>query len=489
MNLIKKLGDVQNPDPTKKAYVVTYGQNMGNRTLGLDISIRDFMGISKVRNVATDGEGNDAQRPLDEKHAKGLATHILVGLVQTQILLYKKSGEDIAPFTNLQGKLGNSEYSVLQPLVCNIQNCSRNGDDLEMANITETLTDGTIQALSSVIRVYLGSQQVLSVVDGQHRREGFRIVLEWLEKVVADGEYPLTGIFKPTDTTQKGRKISFEILQFWDDVLNLAFAHTHIKVEVHLGLDQGEERQLFNDLNNKGKPVSKSLSNTYDRSDAVNCFVQEELEPNYINFELLVTDKSNWSEDSGSMLMKDLNPITCMVMFGKTSSKTIKPYQVEERKSLAIMFWQTVQQTPHFGSPGSRAKTILAQPVILKALAKLAFDLGYGKGGLKNEDHLAILWKKIRNGSLDFSHSNIHWRSLTLDSAARKKAHPGVEKYVHVPVGTNLDAGTYDSATGWVRFGSNHNDIYPRIGDLIRFQLGFSPRDTVKKAIKKEAGK
>ena len=486
MNIKRTFGDMKNPDPTKKSYVVTYGDNMGNRTLGLDISIRDLMSISKVRNASTDGEGNDAQRPLDPNHAKGLATHILVGLMQTQILMYKQAKKDVETLVNLQKQLGNSEYAVLQPLVCNIQNCARNGDDLEIEDITEKLADGTSQTLTSVKRVYLGSQQILSVVDGQHRREGFRIVLEWLEKVVSERSYPLAGLFKPKDGLQKGKAIRFEILEFWEDILNLAFGYTHVKVECHLGLDIRGERQLFNDLNNKGKNVSKSLSNTYDRSDAVNCFVQEELKPNNINFNLLVIDKSNWAEDSGSMLEKDLNPITCMVMFGKTSSKTIKPYQVEERKSLAIKFWESVQKTSHFASKGSRTKTILAQPVVLKALAKLAFDLGYGKSGLKNEEHLAILWKKVLKGDLDFSHKNKHWRSLMLDSAARKKEFPGIENYIHVPLGTNLDAGTYDSTTGWVRYGSNHNDIYPRIGDLIRFQLGFDPRDTVKKAIKKD---
>jgi len=60
-----------------------------------------------------------------------------------------------------------------------------------------------------------------------------------------------------------------------------------------------------------------------------------------------------------------------------------------------------------------------------------------------------------------------------------------MENYVHVPLGTNLDAGTFDSKTGWVRFGAKHNDIYPRIGDLIRYHLNFEPRKSVSRAINK----
>ena len=75
-----------------------------------------------------------------------------------------------------------------------------------------------------------------------------------------------------------------------------------------------------------------------------------------------------------------------------------------------------------------------------------------------------------------------------LDNEARKKEFPKLDPYVHVPSGTNLDAGTVDPEFGWVRYGSKHNDILARIGDLIRFQAKLPPRPQVTKAIEKEAG-
>ena len=72
-----------------------------------------------------------------------------------------------------------------------------------------------------------------------------------------------------------------------------------------------------------------------------------------------------------------------------------------------------------------------------------------------------------------------------LDSDEREQRHKGVSEYVHVPVGTNLDAGTYDADNNWVRYGAKHNDIFPRVGDLIWYQLGFNPRPSVTKAIEK----
>ena len=72
-----------------------------------------------------------------------------------------------------------------------------------------------------------------------------------------------------------------------------------------------------------------------------------------------------------------------------------------------------------------------------------------------------------------------------LNTGDREKAHPGISKYVHVPEGTNLDAGTYDVQNNWVRYGSKHNDIYYRIADLIRFKMGWEPRPAVTRALSK----
>ena len=110
-----------------------------------------------------------------------------------------------------------------------------------------------------------------------------------------------------------------------------------------------------------------------------------------------------------------------------------------------------------------------------------------GTPQLKNEKHLSELFVSIASGDLDFSHQNELWRSLFIEKNERERLHPGISQFVHVPIGTNLDAGTFDADNSWVRFGSRHNDIRPRIGDLIRFSLGFNARPTVTKAIAKES--
>ena len=130
--------------------------------------------------------------------------------------------------------------------------------------------------------------------------------------------------------------------------------------------------------------------------------------------------------------------------------------------------------------------SVLQQPIVLQSLAKLAFDLAFGVPNIRDQDGLKLLYAKIQDGSLDFSHENPIWCALFKTSDDRKSAHPGIEKFVHVPIGTNLDAGNFDEENAWVRFGSRHNDIRPRLGDVVRFVVGLKPRDNVTKAIEKE---
>ena len=73
------------------------------------------------------------------------------------------------------------------------------------------------------------------------------------------------------------------------------------------------------------------------------------------------------------------------------------------------------------------------------------------------------------------------WRALMMSDAERLEAFPGLEKYLYIPPETNLDAGVYNEYS--VRFGNRHNDIYPRLGDIIRWKINLSPRPSVQKAL------
>lgn len=53
----------------------------------------------------------------------------------------------------------------------------------------------------------------------------------------------------------------------WNETYDATRSYSTLTVEVHLGLDIEQERQLFHDLNKLGKKVSTSMALEFDSSD------------------------------------------------------------------------------------------------------------------------------------------------------------------------------------------------------------------------------
>ena len=482
----KNLGDIaRTTDSGARPYIALLGDNLGQMTLKFSMPIQSFIELSAVGNrqnieniESLKGEFH-AQRNLIRGHAVGLGRYTLMGLVRSQINDIQKSGIELKPeISKIRETLGNPAYASLQPIVTNIRNCARGGSDLQVREISETNHTPT-----AVYEVMLSQKQRLWVVDGQHRREGFDLVLDFLRKVMRTFRYPKKGLYDPEPNTNK--LISESIHSFWSDIYEMALSRSTISIECHLGLNTEEEQQLFYDLNSKGRRVQQSLAFQYDHTDPLNKFVAEELiEKEILPFKPSEKDTSNWKDDNGTLARKDVNSITCLLGLGKTTSKNCTPALIRGRKDFMIKWWQTVVEIDGFGRANAKTKTVAAQPVVLKALAKLSFDLVHGHKNISDHDSYAVLLRTIEKGGLDFSHENKIWTALMLGPAERREQFPGMEDFVHVPVTTNLDAGVVDTANGWVRFGSKHNDIYPRLGDIIRWKVGLKARPSVTKAIK-----
>ncbi|MDB3965607.1 DNA sulfur modification protein DndB [Amylibacter sp.] len=480
----KTLGDLNNQvDSTGRWHHVLIGDNLGRRTLKFGMSLKDFIDGSSVGNrtnieniEAFSGEFH-AQRNLDTTHANGLARYTLMGLVRAAIRTIDGSVDE--KILKLRDQLGDPAYVSLQPVVCNIRTCSPNGTDLKIRDVGEgrSLETGAYQ-------VMIGAKQLMWVVDGQHRREGFNRVLEFLRKVNQMYKYPAKGLFVPSG--YNGDIIDLSIHNFWAKILEIALTQATITIECHLGLKEDEEQQLFYDLNSKGKKVIQSLAYQYDHTDPINKFISEEIvEGNLLGFKPSEKDVSDWQNDDGSISRKDVNTITCLLTLGKSNSKSATPAIVDTRRDYIKRFWKLVTTTSGFGEDKAKSKTILAQPVMLKALAKLAFDLAHGHQNIRNDADYKKLCNAIVSKELDFTHQNPLWRALLMPSEDREKEFSGISEYVYVPVDTNLDAGTYDKTNEWVRFGSRHNDIYPRLGDTIRYSLKLKPRPSITKVLAK----
>lgn len=447
-----------------KKYSTLIGHNLGNNTLLLRVSLYEFNEISEVANARNIGErgGDDdevAQRNLDHRHAGKLAVYILKGVISTLAKRYTDNDHPI-PFQleQIQEKLGKQPYMALQPITANIRTCQFGGKGLRLEPIKE-----------GFICVYLSTRDVLWVVDGQHRRAAIKIMFEYLRMLVHSKHYPKKPILFPvTDNT----RVPDDELRIWDEIFEVARSTCTIMVECHLGLSPEQERQLFHDLNNLTKKIESSLAFQYDQSNHVNMWLRENLiESGVLKPKVIERDIINWDEDNGTISRKELISINAILFLNKTNVRGAKPQQVARAGGFALKFWEAVNKIPLFGQPGAKMKTVAVQSVAIKALAKLSYDFAFGK--YKSEPSLRLLMSNIPK--LPFTHSEPMWRYYQLTPKERKEAGlSGLEKYLPPEGSTIRDIGVYHE--GVMKFSMRHNDVYPILGDMIRWKLSLPSR-------------
>ncbi|HXR97601.1 MAG TPA: DNA sulfur modification protein DndB [Terriglobales bacterium] len=448
---------------------VFMGNNLGYPTLETKLPIYDLFRLSDVANER--GPDNDgsvvAQRKLDPVHARGLALYTLKGLIKAAIRERAKCGKPITEaHQRIQRILGVQPYLSLQPIVANLRTAGPGGSSIR-GEVVKAANGDVVG-----YRFWLSQRDILWVVDGQHRRMGLEFVFKFLDDVRLHQKYPPKKqslyMFDGED-----RSVPPDELNVWLECLEVARGICTVALEIHLGLSIEEERQLFHDLNNLAKKVERSLALEFDMANPVNAFLRTELIEKQ-RIAVTNTDSKDWEGDSGEMTRKELVAVNAQLILNKTNVSSATPTLVEGKLEVAKRFWEAVLASPNFGEPGAKRQTVLAQPVVLKALAKLVYDFAFGRQ--RNNDHLEAVLDGITD--IDFSHENPMWRYYDLSDAER--AQHGLEGLTdYLPAsdeGKNRDIGAFDSVKGWMRFGPKHNDIFPILGDMIRWKLGLPNR-------------
>jgi hypothetical protein len=438
---------------------VLAGFNLGSETLTLKLPIGQFIDLSEVPNEGAVGPDEVAQRVLDRAHAQKLAVYVLKGLISTSRNLRRLQKKGVEMHEEILGRLGAQPYYSLQPIVVNIPIALADLDPQVQKNMVgDDLT----------VRIRLPVGTVMWVIDGQHRRWAMNLVLEFLRYVLTHRSYPKKGSLYPAASAGT---IPPEELEVWRDAQMLALQHCTVSVEAHVGLDTVAQRQLFHDLNNMGKSVSASMAFDFDNSNPINLYIKDVLiEGKVLKAPVSEKDISDWSSHDGSMARKDIVAVNSILFLNKTNPKGASPVQVERMEEVATKLWSAVSGIKGFGEPGAKLKTVAAQPVVLKALAKLVYDFAVGRKA--DERHLQTLLDGI--GTLDFSHANPMWRYYEMSREERARLVPGLSDYLPDDEG-NRDVGGTDEE-GRMRFGAKHNDIYPILGDMVRWKLGLPSR-------------
>jgi hypothetical protein len=439
--------------------------NLGNPTLLVKLPMYDFFRMSDVANERGENGKAVTQRKLDPEHATKLARYILKGLIATSISIRK---QDNIPVTDahirLQRILGTQPYLALQPIVANLRTA---GPQNLRAQQLETADREGIG-----VRLWLGQRDIMWVVDGQHRRMAMKMIIDFLEDIRREQKYPSKKQSSVFPHGRDERIVPPDELDVWLECYEITRTLCTVSVELHLGLGVLEERQLFHDLNNLAKKMEKSLALEFDSSNPINKFIQDELlGRGLLKISHGKGDKVDWDDDDGSFTRRDIVAINAHLILNKTNINGAKPSDVNPRLDIAKRFWETVTNIPGFGEEKAKKKTVAAQPVVLKALAKLTYDFAFGRS--KDENLLNTLLDGITK--IDFSHDNPMWRYYQLSSKQIKEYQlESLQSYLPDSSTGNRDIGFYDN--GWMRFGIRHNDIFPIIGDMIRWTLKLPNR-------------
>lgn len=448
---------------------VFIGHNLGSNTMLLKMPMHEFYEISEVANergLANRKDFSDqdvAQRNLDPKHAQKLAVYLLKGLAHAVGMQYRREGLGVPPaLERIQRMLGKQPYLALQPITTNIRTCEFGGKGLRFE-----------KAENGVVNVYLGNKDVLWVVDGQHRRYAMQMLFEYLRALTGTYSYPKRPQLYPSNGDGV---VQMDELKEWLKIFEIARQSCTVMVEVHLGLTSDQERQLFHDLNNLTKKVEASLAFQFDQSNPVNLWIKEDLhESGLLKAQIVERDVTDWHDDKGYIARKDLIAINAILFLNKSNVGGASPKDVEEKGDFGRLFWEAINDIDGFGEDGAKQRTVAAQPVVLKALAKLAYDFGYGRQ--KNSNCLNVLIDGIKK--MSFSHEDPMWRYYQLNAEDRKNyGLEGLAEYLPGDDGANRDLGAYNETARVMRFGAKHNDIYPILGDMIRWRLGLPKRNS-----------
>lgn len=469
LNTARELDDLDvlasSGDVHETPFNVFIGHNLGHRVFAMSVPFRQFYELS---DVANDREaGPVAQRPLDLNHAKKLATYMLKGLVSAaKLRRIAQSKEVPGAFDKIAEKLGDQPYFSLQPIVCNVRDVPPGGSGPQGIRGVRLETNNHETAC---FRVFLAERHILWVIDGQHRRKGADLTMQFLDQVRQIGKYPAKS---PTLYPESGAEVTVEEMLVWNEAYEAARAYSTITVEVHLGLTPEQEKQLFHDLNNLGKRVDRSLALQFDSSNPVTRFIKNEIVAN-LGIHITEREPKNWADDDGSLVLKDVVAVNAIAFLNKGNISGATPALIEPREETVSRLWAAISEIQSFGEHRAREKTVAAQPVLLKALAKLTFDFKFSARRPDNGDELfETLASSIPN--IDFTHENPIWQFYNLSEDEAEQKFPGLKEYLPSNEGANRDIGSLQD--GYIRFGAKHNDIFPILGDMIRWQLRLPNR-------------
>jgi hypothetical protein len=395
--------------------------NLGAITLTTSIDVGTFLNQSLVGNDPA--AGHVTQRPLNKPHAIGMAAFNLSALINYTAKDVESKGavvpdEVLEVFAHLSPK----SYYAWAPLVCSVR-----------TDFSQVLAS---QLPTGEYSVKLRPDQILWVVDGQHRRKGLEYTRDWLVQMTTERKYP-----RLKDAFPVGMKnVGDDALLFWRKALEKFTAEFSVTSEVHFGMTINQEQQLFYFLNDLSRSVPSAIAQAFDKDNAINMFSRTLV--NDLIPEGLVSEKGQVDWDDKEWIRLDsLNTVNARLLLNHGNIDNAKSSVVAPRVEDGKAFWEAVLSIPNVTD---RSKSLAAQPAMLKAIAKCFYDLKWARGSGRKALPIDTADKFLAAlPSVDFSHGNFQFRGVT-------KA-----------TGSLYPDGTW-------RFAPTHNEIVPILASTLR---------------------
>jgi DNA-sulfur modification-associated len=432
--------------------------NLGAFTMMTSLDIGTFLHQSMIGNDPL--KGPITQRKLDMGHAQKMAGFIFKGLLHYTMDRYglqdKPVPEEVKTIAHY---LGTQPYYAWAPIVGSIRNDFK---DIALENSDPDKGEYVLK---------LRTNQMIWVVDGQHRRVAWALVRDYLNQLVRDRKYSKSGGLVPSELKQ----VSDDALTFWHEALTYYTERFSITIDLHFGLTIEQEKQLFHDLNNLQKTVATSQAQAFDQSNPINIFTHRLIDGELFGDAKITYDgRLDW-EDEAWMKLDALNSINARLFLNQTSISGAKQPDINDKEERAWAFWETITKIPGvFG----RNDSVAAQPALLKAIARVYFDILWSRK-LEGQDVADQFLQKIPE--IDFSHENPLWdiEHLSDEDIAKYPRLPTYlpENWREKSIGSRID--------GKIRFGSRHNESILVLPGLIRYLAGLNPK--VESAPKRKA--
>lgn len=332
------------------------GQVMASQRFCTQVTIPEFLTFQVYGPDRSDlSEDEVAQRSLDPKHVEGIFLYILATGVSNAAKAMDLEGHPLVE------KLGYISRGSFIPAVV----CLRMRTDARPSHKIHPVREAGTNAIVSH-RLFLPSYSALSILDGMHRQSALRSALDYVRQIVTTGRYPNVR-FLPL-----AGDVPEDDMSIWRHVYQVMTRQAYVSLDIHLDTTVKEERELFARYNNYGKKVSGAQAAQYGTDDPINQYVLNEVDP---LFEVRNVEPSSigWTGKTNILSRKDARVIATFLLFGAPSAKNKTAFAVERAASGKGSFWTFVRQHA-LAQEDAKQRSLLGQPAMLKALAKLFYQ-------------------------------------------------------------------------------------------------------------------